>query len=127
MSLCTSTSLLRTFSLTHSICPYSAKSLGPFRHICMSFLPHFWKCNFPMTRPVRPLVARSFGRTVSRSVGLWQFPKRAGSYTSMLRSEHLFFLLFLIRRLLKCCFSSFKIYTLTYPHLPKTKICIHIY
>ena len=42
---------------------------------------HFhWKCNFPMTPPIRPLVGQSVAF----------FPKRGGSYTSMLLSEHLF-------------------------------------
>ena len=56
-------------------------------------LSWFWKCNFPMTPPVRLLV--SFGWLVrwsfGWSVGLSKFPKRARSYTSLLLSEHFFY------------------------------------
>ena len=48
-----------------------------------SQLREYWKCNFPLSHPVRPL---------RWSIGWSVCPKRAGSYTSILLLETLFWL-----------------------------------
>ena len=61
-----------------SLCRTILQVIG--KHRCYGKLLSYWTCSFPMCPPVRR-------RSVA--VGLSQFPKRAGSYTSMLLSERL--------------------------------------
>ena len=48
------------------------------------FVVNYWKCNFPMSTPVR--------RSDGWSVDLPKFAQRVGRYISMLLSEHLLLL-----------------------------------
>ena len=59
--------------------------------LCLQSVIRYWKCNIPFTPYVRRSdgVVQTAGRSVGRLVGLNFLAKRAGSYTSMLQSEHL--------------------------------------